>query len=100
MVGTTSHFCCWLAAACEIVPTGANLYPQVGLQKPVSVLQSEEEGLKVKQEETSEAVQQQAEAGEAAAAALVVPVQNGEGDSLNLSAGFIQVLSYCTSYAQ
>ncbi len=23
---------------------------------------------------------------------LVVPVQNGEGDSLNLSAGFIQVL--------
>lgn len=46
----------------------------------------------MKQEETNEAVQQQAEAGEPTAAALVVPVQNGEGDSLNLSAGFIQVL--------
>lgn len=58
-------------------------------------LQSEEEGLKVKQGETSEALQQQAEVGERgtgeAGAGLVVPVQNGEGDSLNLSAGFIQV---------
>ena len=51
-------------------------------------LQSEEQGLKLKQEETSEALQE-AEAGEPVAA---VPVQNGEGDSLNLSAGFIQVL--------
>lgn len=55
----------------------------------------------MKQEETSEAVQQQAEAGEATAAALVVPVQNGEGDSLNLSAGFIQVLLlHCTGHAR
>ena len=61
-------------------------------------LQSEEEGLKVKQEETNEAVQQQAEVGEPTAAGLVVPVQNGEGDSLNLSAGFIQVLIMLQSY--
>lgn len=60
------------------------------------ILQSEEEGLKVKQDETSEALQQQAEVGDRSmgepGAGLVVPVQNGEGDSLNLSAGFIQVL--------
>ena len=58
------------------------------------VLQSEEEGLKVKQEETDETVQLPDQAGPATAEAstsLVVPVQNGEGDSLNLSAGFIQV---------
>ena len=58
------------------------------------MLQSEEEGLKVKQEETGETVQLPDQAGRAAAEAgtsLVVPVQNGEGDSLNLSAGFIQV---------
>lgn len=56
--------------------------------------QSEEEGLKVKQEETGETVQLPDQAGRATAEAgtsLVVPVQNGEGDSLNLSAGFIQV---------
>ena len=47
--------------------------------------------MKVKQEETSEALQQQGEVGEPGVG-LVVPVQNGEGDSLNLSAGFIQVL--------
>lgn len=99
MVGT-SNFCYWLAAAFEIPLTEVNLYSQVGLQKPAVDLQSEEEGLKVKQEETSEAVQQQAEAGEPTAAALVVPVQNGEGDSLNLSAGFIQVLFYCAGYSQ
>lgn len=60
-------------------------------------MQSEEQGLKVKQEETNEA--QQAEVGEASAAGLVVPVQNGEGDSLNLSAGFIQVLAHASSPA-
>lgn len=59
-------------------------------------MQSEEQGLKVKQEETNEAVQQQAELGEATAAGLVVPVQNGEGDTLNLSAGFIQVLAHAS----
>jgi len=60
----------------------------------VCMLQSEEEGLKVKQEETGETVQLPDQAGRATAEAgtsLVVPVQNGEGDSLNLSAGFIQV---------
>ena len=60
----------------------------------VCMLQSEEEGLKVKQEETGETVQLPDQAGRAtaeAATSLVVPVQNGEGDSLNLSAGFIQV---------
>ena len=67
-------------------------------------VQSEEEGLKVKQAETAEAVQlaEQVErslTGEAAG--LVVPVQNGEGDSLNLSAGFIQVpISRCINAAQ
>ena len=50
----------------------------------------------MKQEETNEAAQQQAEVGEPAAAGLVVPVQNGEGDSLNLSAGFIQVLAHAS----
>ena len=60
----------------------------------LSCLQSEEEGLKAKQEETVEAAQQADQlsrgTGEAGAG-LAVPVQNGEGDSLNLSAGFIQV---------
>ncbi|KAL3141175.1 hypothetical protein ABBQ38_003518 [Trebouxia sp. C0009 RCD-2024] len=64
------------------------------LSNLLELLKSEEEGLKVKQGETSEALQQQAEVGERgtgeAGAGLVVPVQNGEGDSLNLSAGFIQ----------
>lgn len=50
-------------------------------------MQSEEEGLQNKQEE---AANPQDPAGQEAAG-LVVPVQNGEGDSLNLSAGFIQV---------
>lgn len=60
-------------------------------------LQSEEEGLKVKQEEMDEAAQQPDHAAHATAEAasnLVFPVQNGEGDSLNLSAGFIQVHSH------
>ena len=58
-------------------------------------VQSEEEGLKVKQEETAEAVQLAEQGGRPRneAAGLVVPVQNGEGDSLNLSAGFIQVIN-------
>lgn len=44
-----------------------------------------------------EAAQQPDHAAHATAEAasnLVVPVQNGEGDSLNLSAGFIQVQTY------
>ncbi|KAA6428703.1 MAG: nipped-B -like [Trebouxia sp. A1-2] len=63
------------------------------LSNLLELLKSEEEGLKVKQEETGEAVQLPDQAGRAtaeAATSLVVPVQNGEGDSLNLSAGFIQ----------
>ena len=70
-------------------------WPVGQLIKAVS-LQSEEEGLRVKQEETNEALQE-AEAGEPIAAGLVVPVQNGEGDSLNLSAGFIQVLDHASA---
>ena len=55
-----------------------------------------------KQEETAEAAQLADPVGRSAgeaSAGLVVPVQNGEGDSLNLSAGFIQVqlaASLCT----
>ena len=63
-------------------------------------LQSEEEGIKVKQGETAEAVQLAEQRGPAnvdAAPGLVVPVQNGEGDSLHLSAGFIQVMPPCLS---
>ncbi|DBA96220.1 TPA: hypothetical protein ACH3X3_002417 [Trebouxia sp. C0006] len=63
------------------------------LSNLLELLKSEEEGLKVKQEETGETVQLPDQAGRATAEAgtsLVVPVQNGEGDSLNLSAGFIQ----------
>ena len=58
-------------------------------------MQSEEEGLKVKQEETGETLQLPDQGGRGpgeASTSLVVPVQNGQGDSLNLSAGFIQVL--------
>jgi len=52
----------------------------------------------VKQEDAGEALQVPDPAGRGPgepAASLVVPVQNGEGDSLNLSAGFIQVLMSC-----
>ncbi|DBB01136.1 TPA: hypothetical protein ACH3X1_001027 [Trebouxia sp. C0004] len=64
------------------------------LSNLLELLKSEEEGLKVKQKETGETVQLPDQAGRAtaeAATSLVVPVQNGEGDILNLSAGFIQV---------
>ncbi len=58
--------------------------------------QSEEEGLKVKQEETGETVQLPDQAGRAtaeAATSLVVPVQNGEGDSLNQVHILLKILS-------
>lgn len=49
----------------------------------------------MKQEETGETLQLPDQGGRGpgeASTSLVVPVQNGQGDSLNLSAGFIQVL--------
>ena len=63
-------------------------------------MQSEEEGLQSKQEEAAAAAQAQAQdlRGQEPAAGPTVPVQNGEGDSLNLSAGFIQVCLHCTLY--
>lgn len=65
-------------------------------------MQSEEEGLQSKQEEAAAAAQAQAQdlPGQEPAAGLTVPVQNGEGDSLNLSAGFIQVRLHCSLHNQ
>lgn len=54
-------------------------------------MQSEEEGLQSKQEEAAAAAGAQDATKQEPAAGLVLPVQNGQGDSLNLSAGFIQV---------
>ena len=63
-------------------------------------MQSEEEGLQSKQEEAAAAAQAQDLPGQEPAAGLTVPVQNGEGDSLNLSAGFIQVRLHCSLHNQ